>query len=40
VLAKSAAISGPIWEDIDDADAAARALTELLARARVALSRA
>jgi hypothetical protein len=40
VLAKSAAISGPIWEGIDDADAAARALTELLERARVALSRA
>lgn len=38
VLAKSAALSGPIWEDIDDAEAAARALTEVLNRARVALS--
>jgi hypothetical protein len=38
VLAKSAALSGPIWEDIADADAAARALTEVLARARTALS--
>lgn len=37
VLAKSAALSGPIWDDIDDADAAARALTEVLARARAAL---
>jgi hypothetical protein len=37
VLATSAALSGPIWEDIDDADAAARALTEVLARARAAL---
>jgi len=38
VLARSAELSGPIWEDIEDADAAARALTELLRRARVALS--
>ena len=38
VLAKSAALSGPIWDDIADADAAARALTEVLARARTALS--
>jgi hypothetical protein len=37
VLAKSAALSGPIWDDIEDADAAARALTEVLARARAAL---
>ena len=40
VLAKSAALSGPIWDDIDDADAAARALTVVLARARAALSSA
>lgn len=39
VLARSAELSGPIWDDIDDADAAARALTELLTRARAALSR-
>ncbi len=39
VLARSAALSGPIWDGIDDADAAARALTELLTRARAALSR-
>lgn len=38
VLAKSAALSGPIWDDIDDTDAAARALTEILARARAALN--
>jgi hypothetical protein len=38
VLAKSAALSGPIWDDIADADVAARALTEVLARARHALS--
>jgi hypothetical protein len=37
VLARSAALSGPIWDDIDDADAAARALTVLLTRARAAL---
>lgn len=37
VLAKSAALSGPIWDDIDDAEAAARALTEVLTRARAAL---
>lgn len=37
VLAKSAALSGPIWDDIEDADAAARALTVVLARARAAL---
>jgi hypothetical protein len=37
VLAKSAALSGPIWDDIADADAAARALTTVLRRARVAL---
>jgi hypothetical protein len=40
VLAKSAALSGPIWDDIDDADAAARALAEVLARARAALKNA
>jgi hypothetical protein len=40
VLAKSAALSGPIWDDIDDADAAARALTEVLTRARAALNNA
>lgn len=39
VLATSAALSGPIWDDIDDADAAAHALTVVLARARAALSR-
>jgi hypothetical protein len=39
VLGRSAALSGPIWEGIEDADAAARALTELLTRARAALSR-
>ena len=39
VLTRSAALSGPIWDDIDDADAAARALTEVLARARAALKR-
>jgi hypothetical protein len=38
VLARSAALSGPIWDDIDDADAAARALTVVLTRARAALS--
>ena len=38
VLARSAALSGPIWDDIDDADAAARALTIVLTRARAALS--
>jgi hypothetical protein len=37
VLARSAAVSGPIWDDIDDADAAARALSIVLARARAAL---
>ena len=37
VLAKSAALTGPIWDDLDDADAAARALTEVLTRARAAL---
>jgi crotonobetainyl-CoA:carnitine CoA-transferase CaiB-like acyl-CoA transferase len=37
VLAKSAALSGPIWDDIDDADAAAHALTLVLTRARAAL---
>ena len=37
VLAKSATLSGPIWDGIDDADAAVRALTQLLARARYAL---
>jgi hypothetical protein len=40
VLAKSAALSGPIWDGIDDADAAARALTEVLTRARAALNNA
>ena len=40
VLARSAAISGPIWDDVPDADAAARALTEVLNRARAALARA
>jgi hypothetical protein len=39
VLARSAELSGPIWDDIDDADAAARALTEVLNRARAALDR-
>lgn len=39
VLAKSAELSGPIWNDIDDADAAGRALVEVLTRARAALSR-
>lgn len=38
VLATSAALSGPIWDDIDDAAAAAHALTVVLARARAALS--
>jgi hypothetical protein len=38
VLATSATLSGPIWDDIDDADAAAQALTVVLARARAALS--
>ena len=38
VLAKSAELSGPIWDDIEDADAAARALSEVLTRARAALS--
>lgn len=38
VLAKSAALAGPIWDDIDDADAAARALTVVLTRARAALA--
>jgi hypothetical protein len=37
VLGKSAALSGPIWQGIEDADAAARALTEVLTRARAAL---
>jgi hypothetical protein len=37
VLATSATLSGPIWDDIDDADAAAQALTVVLARARAAL---
>ncbi len=37
VLARSAALSGPIWDDIDDADAAAHALTVVLTRARAAL---
>jgi len=40
VLARSAALSGPIWDDVPDADAAARALTEVLNRARAALNRA
>jgi len=39
VLTRSAALSGPIWDNIDDADAAARALTEVLTRARAALNR-
>ncbi|MEU0096165.1 hypothetical protein [Kribbella sp. NPDC006257] len=39
VLAKSAALSGPIWDDIEDADAAGRALNELLRRARAAVAR-
>jgi hypothetical protein len=38
VLAKSAALSGPIWEGIPEADAAARAMNEVLTRARAALS--
>ena len=37
VLTRSAALSGPIWDDVEDADAAARALTRVLARARSAL---
>jgi crotonobetainyl-CoA:carnitine CoA-transferase CaiB-like acyl-CoA transferase len=37
VLTRSAALSGPIWDDVEDADAAARALTRVLARARLAL---
>jgi hypothetical protein len=37
VLTRSAALSGPIWDDLEDADAAARALTGVLARARSAL---
>jgi crotonobetainyl-CoA:carnitine CoA-transferase CaiB-like acyl-CoA transferase len=37
VLARSAALSGPIWDDIEDADAATRALTLVLTRARTAL---
>jgi hypothetical protein len=37
VLTRSAALSGPIWDDVEDADAAARALTGVLARARSAL---
>jgi crotonobetainyl-CoA:carnitine CoA-transferase CaiB-like acyl-CoA transferase len=37
VLARSAALSGPIWDDIDDADAAARALNVVLRRARAAV---
>jgi hypothetical protein len=39
VLARSAELTGPIWDGIDDADAAARALTEVLNRARAALGR-
>jgi hypothetical protein len=39
VLARSAELSGPIWDDLDDADAAARALTQVLARARAALGK-
>jgi hypothetical protein len=39
VLTRSAALSGPIWEGIADADAAARALTEVLARARTVLDK-
>jgi crotonobetainyl-CoA:carnitine CoA-transferase CaiB-like acyl-CoA transferase len=38
VLARSAALSGPIWDDIEDADAATRALTLVLTRARAALA--
>jgi len=38
VLAKSAALSGPIWDDIDGAGAAGHALTVVLTRARAALS--
>jgi crotonobetainyl-CoA:carnitine CoA-transferase CaiB-like acyl-CoA transferase len=37
VLTRSAALSGPIWDDVEDADAAARALTRVLTRARSAL---
>ncbi|MFN2561035.1 MAG: hypothetical protein ABR571_07050 [Jatrophihabitans sp.] len=37
VLARSAELSGPIWDDVEDADAAARALTLVLDRARTAL---
>ncbi|WP_112241528.1 hypothetical protein [Kribbella monticola] len=39
VLAKSAELSGPLWTDLPNADAAAQALTELLTRARAALAR-
>lgn len=38
VLARSAKLSGPIWADLEDADAAARALNEVLTRARAVLS--
>jgi hypothetical protein len=38
VLARSAALSGPIWDDIEGADVAAHALTVVLTRARAALS--
>ena len=37
VLAGSAELSGPIWDDLDDADAAARALNRVLTRACAAL---
>jgi hypothetical protein len=38
VLARSAELSGPIWDDVPEADAAARALTQVLTRARAALA--
>jgi hypothetical protein len=38
VLAGLAELADPIWDGIDDADAAARALNEVLTRARAALA--
>jgi hypothetical protein len=37
VTARSAELSGTLWDDIDGADTAARALTVVLTRARAAL---
>jgi hypothetical protein len=39
VLARTAELTGPIWDDLDDADAAARALNQVLARAHAALAK-